>query len=86
MRSIEKRNITDERKELFEILQQWEDHLSQRQDDRRGEGNDVEVGELAVYGVLRGLHGLPVHSDVMSNFARIASWYEGLERRVEKGT
>eukprot|EP00339_Tiarina_fusa_P027369 CAMPEP_0117054092 /NCGR_PEP_ID=MMETSP0472-20121206/37479_1 /TAXON_ID=693140 ORGANISM="Tiarina fusus, Strain LIS" /NCGR_SAMPLE_ID=MMETSP0472 /ASSEMBLY_ACC=CAM_ASM_000603 /LENGTH=327 /DNA_ID=CAMNT_0004769529 /DNA_START=166 /DNA_END=1149 /DNA_ORIENTATION=- len=73
-----KREITDERQALFDTLQQWEDHL-----ETRPEVEQVTVGDLSIYGVLRGLHGLPVHSDIATNFANVAKWYKQMEEKVD---
>jgi hypothetical protein len=73
----EKRQISDERKALFDTLQEWEEHLETKQD------YELTLGDLSIYGVLRGIHGLQVHSDVTTNFTNIAKWYKKMEEQVE---
>jgi hypothetical protein len=46
--------------------------------------NTPHLGDLSVYGVLRGLDGLPIHTEIMNEFGRIAQWYQQMKRVVEK--
>lgn len=100
----EKHNITDERQALQDTLQVLEDHL--RGDG--GEGNSDRLflssssssrpglGDLAVYGTLRALEGLPLHAAILAGtttaktttttgdetppVAVLGSWYERMQR------
>jgi hypothetical protein len=41
------------------------------------------LGDLYVYGVLRGLEGLAVHDDVMAHYDKIPKWYHHMQHIVE---
>jgi hypothetical protein len=41
------------------------------------------LGDLYVYGVLRGLEGLAVHDDVMAHYDEIPKWYHHMRHIVE---
>jgi hypothetical protein len=97
----EKHNITDERQALTDTLQVLEDHL-------RGGGNNENrlflsssssrpgLGDLAVYGTLRALEGLPLHGAILAGGTTkkttmtagdetpptsvLRSWYERMQR------
>lgn len=42
------------------------------------------LGDLTIYGVLRGLHGLPVVDTVNQEYPRIEKWYHQMEQVVER--
>jgi hypothetical protein len=94
--SLEKRNITDERQALKDALQVLEDELVKTKTTTNNgtyvyylNTDDTEkphLGDLSVFGVLRGLDGLPIHTEIMNEFAMIAQWYQQLKRVVEKDT
>lgn len=44
------------------------------------------LGNLSVYGVLGGLEGLPIHTEIMNEFLMIAQWYQQMKRVVKKDT
>lgn len=77
----EKRNITDERVALFDALDNFNDAL-------KGEFLDSSaakphLGDLTIYGVLRGLKGLPIMHTIHESYPTIASWYQRMESLVE---
>jgi hypothetical protein len=92
--SLEKRNITDERQALKDALQVLEDELVKTKTTttngtyylNTSDTKKPHLGDLSVYGVLRGLDGLPIHTEIMSEFAMIAQWYQQMKRVVEKDT
>lgn len=77
----EKRNITDERKALEDALSTVITRL---------EGNaflsgmiEPHLGDLAVYGVLRGIEGLPTHTEVvMDREGPLKDWYVRMQQKV----
>jgi hypothetical protein len=79
----EKRNITDEKQALNEALIILETQ-------GLGEGklflsgtNQLNLGDLTVFGTLRGLEGLPVHTDVVENRGGpIPDWYQRMQTQV----
>jgi hypothetical protein len=99
--STEKHNIMDERQALTDTLQVLEDHL------RNGGGNNENrlflsssssssrpgLGDLAVFGTLRALEGLPLHTAILAGGTTakttgdetptptvLGSWYERMQR------
>ena len=46
--------------------------------------DDPHLGDLSIYGVLKGLRGLPILDDICGAFPSIDAWYQRMENRVEK--
>ena len=92
--STEKRNITDERQALHDALQLLEESLAANPSGRylsssssSSNSNEPErphLGDLSVYGVLRCVEGLPIHSEVMAQYQEIPKWYQGMKKTVEQ--
>lgn len=78
----EKRNISDERQALHEALKLLEVELS-KSESQCLEKNQPGLGDLWIYGVLRGLEGLPVHDEIMSEYEEIPLWYHRMRKSVE---
>lgn len=84
MNYTEKRNITDERQALENSIVTLE---------REGLGNynflsgkdEPHLGDIAVYGTLRGIEGLPALDRVVfQRDGALASWYERMKHKVNK--
>jgi hypothetical protein len=80
--TTEKRNITDERQALKDALIALEDSLT-NQSFLSQQQQEPSLGDLYVFGVLRGLEGLAVHQDVMESNQQIAIWYSTMKGIVE---
>lgn len=81
--SLEKRNIDDERAALIEALEKFHQYLV---DAPKDDSEEVKphLGELTIYGVLRGLDGLAVFDTVMGTYPdTIKPWYETMAEVVE---
>jgi hypothetical protein len=82
----EKRGITDERAALMQLLEQLE-----------GEGlgggkkylsgcEAPNLGDVAVYGTLRSIEGLPAHSRIFENRdpeRPLSAWYKRMKTQIE---
>lgn len=79
----EKRDITDEKQALKDALVELEDALTAQQ--FLSLGDEPNIGDLYVYGVLRGLEGLQVHQEVVGDNKQISMWYERMRKMVEEG-
>lgn len=79
-----KRNITDEKQAL-------DDALVVLETQGLGEGklylsgtDQPHLGDLAVFGTLRGLEGLPVHTEVVENRqGPIPAWYQRMQSQLK---
>lgn len=73
MRMPKKYNITgDLRDALYAAADEWVDAIGDR--EFKG-GNDPDLADLAVYGVIRSIVGTPTFNDMMHN-SRIFPWYK----------
>ncbi|KAL3936711.1 MAG: hypothetical protein SGBAC_008030 [Bacillariaceae sp.] len=45
---------------------------------------EPDLGDLFVFGVLRGLEGLPVHDKVLTEFESISRWYQSMDTIVKE--
>lgn len=68
-----KYGIVDERAALADRLRVWEDYLQARAADR------LDLGDLAVFGVLGALDGTQAHADVMHHHPKIKSWFDKVD-------
>ncbi len=79
---VEKRGIVDEQAALMDALDEFNDAL-------KGEfldpvAKNPHLGDLTIFGVLRGLKGLPIMRSIHDNFPVIHAWYQRMQLRVEK--
>lgn len=74
-----KYNITDERKQLRETLQTWVDAVG---DGPFLRGAKLSVADVAVYGVLSSIRGMPTHKEVLADSAGLATWAERVRAAV----
>jgi hypothetical protein len=80
----EKRNISDVRQALYDALQLLEEELAQSSGQYlEKDKNQPGLGDLSVYGVLRGLEGLPIHEEIMNRYVKIPLWYQQMRQTVE---
>eukprot|EP00934_Nitzschia_sp_Nitz4_P008713 Nitzschia sp. Nitz4//scaffold42_size132992//4178//5157//NITZ4_003376-RA/size132992-augustus-gene-0.99-mRNA-1//1//CDS//3329551649//8703//frame0 len=85
-----KRNITDERAALLDALKVLNDRLEELQEGKQGtvllsgSTSKPHLGDLTVYGVLRGLEGLAVLDVIWTAYPTISTWYQAVERIVEE--
>jgi len=82
---IAKRGITDERQALNDALTQWEkDGLGQGKSFASGK-DEPNMGDLAVYGTLRAVEGLPAHSEAIEQRGGVLpEWYDRMKDQVEQ--
>jgi len=80
-----KRGIDDEKQALREALVLLEDELKDGQPFLNASSTtEPDLGDLFVFGVLRGLEGLEVYDEVMSEFDSISRWYNSMDEIVKK--
>ncbi|GJY29458.1 prostaglandin E synthase 2 [Tanacetum coccineum] len=72
-------NITDERKALYEAAETWVDALKGRQ--YLG-GSEPNLGDLAVFGVLRPIRYLTSGKDMVEN-THIGEWFTRMESQMK---
>ncbi|XP_071703372.1 uncharacterized protein [Rutidosis leptorrhynchoides] len=72
-------NITDERKALYDAAETWVDALKGRQ--YLG-GSEPNLGDLAVFGVLRPIRDLKSGKDMFEN-TRIGEWFTRMENQMK---
>ncbi len=82
-----KRNITDERMALLDILTQWEEEGLDNGKKQYGSGLDrPDLGDVAMFGVMHSVSGLRAHDDVIlnnnDNGAVVADWYKRMAKEV----
>ena len=91
----EKRGIVDERAALWEALGELEKALSNNPSNKddtirllSSSTDKPHLGDLSVYGVLRGLEGLEIHEEIVQDaeFVAIAQWYATMKRLAEGST
>lgn len=81
---LEKRGIDDEKLALKEALVELESALEGNKFLNNSTSQDTpDLGDLYVYGVLRGLEGLAIHKEVMTEYTLIPNWYETMKEIVE---
>ena len=76
-----KYGIVDERKELMSVCDEWSAALK-TSPGKYLHGNTITMPDLMVFGVLRGIAGLPAFSDVMHNFPDLMQWYVNVSDAV----
>jgi len=78
----EKRGIDDEREALSAALTKWE--KEGLRDKKFCSGLDVpDMGDIAVYGVLQSVEGLPAHEEaILQRGGAIGSWYQRMRNEA----
>ncbi|PWA88261.1 Glutaredoxin [Artemisia annua] len=74
-------NITDDRGFLYKAAEEWVDALKGRQ--YLG-GTEPNLGDLAVFGVLRPMQNLKLRKDLLEN-TRIGEWFTRMEKEMNPG-
>ena len=78
------RNITDEWLALLNVLTILETEGLGGGNEFLSKGPEPDLGDLAVYGTLRGLEGLPIHSEIVHNRGGLLrDWYTRMKKSVE---
>ncbi|KAG6948542.1 hypothetical protein JG688_00015049 [Phytophthora aleatoria] len=78
-RSKKKYNIDDERQALYSALNSWVDAIG----DKRPflGGDEPNMADLSVFGVLRAMHGLDTYTDMMRE-TNIEPWFTRMTAKV----
>ncbi|KAG7376750.1 Prostaglandin E synthase 2 [Phytophthora pseudosyringae] len=78
-RSKKKYSIDDERQALYEALNSWVGAIG----DKRAflGGNEPNMADLSVFGVLRAMHGLDTYTDMMRE-TNIEPWFTRMTAKV----
>lgn len=77
---VEKRNITDERQALEDVLSSLEQELRRKPFLSGHASNQPDLGDLAVFGTLRAIEGLPVYDKfVRERGGLIVDWYDRIK-------
>ena len=82
----EKRNITDEKKALDELLVRLENEGLGGGKQYLSGTETPNLGDIAVYGTLRSIEGLPAHSAIFESREEgspLSSWYQRVKSDVE---
>ncbi|CAJ1941209.1 unnamed protein product [Cylindrotheca closterium] len=80
-----KRGIDDVEEALRGALVELEEHLKRGSPFLNSASKtEPDLGDLFVFGVLRGLEGLPVHDKVMVEFDSISNWYQSMDSIVKE--
>ena len=84
--TLEKRNITDERQALHEAILKLEDEGLGGGTKQFLSGTDTpNFGDVAVFGVLRSIEGLPAHKEVMAGRPQtfLVDWYQRMKLLIK---
>jgi microsomal prostaglandin-E synthase 2 len=78
-----KRGITDEQKALDKVLTEWEGNALDQGKLFASGTNEPNMGDLAVFGTLRAVEGLPAHSQAVGQRGVILpAWYDRMKEHV----
>jgi hypothetical protein len=82
--AVAKRGITDERQALNDVLTQWEKEGLGDGKLLFASGKDKpNMGDVAVFGTLRSVEGLPAHSEaIVERGGVIPEWYDRMKEQV----
>lgn len=83
-RSKRKYQLEDERRSLYEALETWNKAIQDKKTPFLG-GNEPNMADLSVFGVLRAIHGLDTFQDVMEHTS-IHEWYHQMSIKVGSST
>uniref|UniRef100_H3GNW4 Prostaglandin E synthase 2 n=2 Tax=Phytophthora ramorum TaxID=164328 RepID=H3GNW4_PHYRM len=78
-RSKKKYNIDDERQTLYSALDSWVDAIGGKRPFLGGE--EPNMADLSVFGVLRAMHGLDTYNDMMRE-TNIKPWFTRMTAKV----
>lgn len=74
-----KYSIVNERSELDALLKEWTDALGS---NTFLHGDKITLPDLLIYGVLRGLEGLPTFTYVMNQHPTLEKWYNSVKKSI----
>lgn len=74
-----KYGIVDERRELTELLNEWTNAIGSK---KFLHGEKITLPDLMVYGVLRGIEGLPAFHFAMNGNPTLEKWYHSVQKLV----
>lgn len=77
-----KYNIVNEREELRAVVAKWASHLGEAQ--YHG-GEQPDMADLCVFGVIRSVEGHPMHTDLLAT-TDIGPWYEAMTKATSTTT
>ena len=88
MLSSAKRGITDEQQALRDVLAKFEtEGLDGGKKEFCSGKTSPDLGDIAVYGTLRSVEGLPVHEEFVVGIGDgntvVGEWYERVKSRME---
>jgi hypothetical protein len=89
--------VQDEQAEMLALLGEWTDAIKEASNQRSllasspssappcflG-GESITLADLMVFGVIRGLTGLPVHDLVLNSSVELRRWYRDVEECIEQ--
>mmetsp|Transcript_8761 Transcript_8761/g.12401 ORF Transcript_8761/g.12401 Transcript_8761/m.12401 type:complete len:284 (+) Transcript_8761:79-930(+) len=80
-----KRGITDEREALNKVLSVWEEEgLSSGKKEFQSGTQAPNMGDIAVFGTLRSVEGLPAHKEVIEERGGVVKdWYERMSGQLQ---
>jgi len=80
-----KRGITDEREALNKVLSVWEEEgLSDGEKEFQSGTHAPNMGDIAVFGTLRSVEGLPAHKEVIEERGgAVKDWYERMSGQLQ---
>eukprot|EP00977_Amphora_coffeiformis_P001115 scaffold227_cov165-Amphora_coffeaeformis.AAC.28 len=80
--TTERMNITNEKEALDKVLAEIEDALQSK--DFLSGRSEPSLGDLAVYGALRSIEGLPAHDRILNGNAErpLRLWYDRTKAKV----
>mmetsp|Transcript_19021 Transcript_19021/g.39380 ORF Transcript_19021/g.39380 Transcript_19021/m.39380 type:complete len:365 (-) Transcript_19021:1248-2342(-) len=77
-----KHNIEDERLALQEVLKTPVQHLSDNQQSFLSGQSEPHLGDLAVFGALKGIQGTAIHAEILEGQPILAAWYQRMQEKV----
>lgn len=78
----ERMEITDEKQALEDVLQEIETALASK--DFLSGCSEPNLGDLAIYGALHSIEGLPAHDGILVHADRpLKDWYERTKTKVK---
>lgn len=81
-----RRGITDELKALDNVLKEWEENGLDKGKLFASGTSEPDMGDLAVFGTLRAVEGLPAHSHAVEQRGVILpAWYDRMKEHVDNG-
>lgn len=72
---------TDVRESFYDEINTWLNAISARGGQFMG-GNNPDLSDLAVYGILRSIEGCDAFSDALQH-TNLSSWYSAMAERVK---